>query len=196
VSRRLSILLARFPAFDRLVCISGLLLMCAGCANQTITQSAPRSPTPQSLMPALENRIYELVEQERGKGISRSLMLDSELTGVARERSADMAAHRYAAHASAEGETSTTLIMKEDSGFHGLLGENIAAQPFLPQYAIDVESCARHVVDIWLASRAHRENLMDSAYGRTGIGAAASADMVYVTELFSGPLDAQQKAPH
>jgi uncharacterized protein YkwD len=141
-------------------------------------------------MPALERRIYELVDAARHKlaPTAKALALDSELVGVAREKSDDMAAHNYLAHAAANGATTATIIMDKDSSFQGLLGENIAAQPFFPKYGVEIETFAHRVVDTWLASPKHRENLTDPAYDRTGVGAAASGDTVYVTELFATDL--------
>ncbi|HEY1961507.1 MAG TPA: CAP domain-containing protein, partial [Rhizomicrobium sp.] len=81
-----------------------------------------------------------------------------------------------------------TIIMDKDASFQGLLGESIAAQPFFPKYGVDVEVFAHRVVDVWLASPKHRDNLADPAFDRTGVGAAASGDTVYVTELFATDL--------
>jgi len=149
------------------------------------------------LMPALEQRISELVRQERQRLAPGDIMLasDPELAGVARTKSADMAARNQAAHVSRDGETSASIIMAKDAEFHGLLGENIAAQPFFPKYGVDVESVARRIMAIWLTSKPHRANLTDPDYARTGIGAAVSGDTVYVTELFSGPQDGAGQPP-
>jgi uncharacterized protein YkwD len=172
--------------------VAGLLfLVCASCAHRQAVPVAPAPPPdPKTLMPALESRIYELVEQERHKldPQAAQLALDSELVGVAREKSADMAMRSYMAHAAPDGRTSANIIMDEDAGFAGLLGENIAAQPYYSKYGVDVEVFARRVVDIWMASKNHRENLADPAYLRTGIGAAVNGNTVYVTELFAADL--------
>jgi uncharacterized protein YkwD len=174
------------------------LLLLSGCATQVALQAPPQPPAdPTTLMPALESRIYELVEAERHKLVpsAKPLALDSELVGVAREKSADMAARNYFAHAAPDGETSAGIIMDKDASFQGLLGENIAAQPFFPKYGVDVEVFAHRLVDIWLASPKHRDNLADPAYDRTGVGAAASGDTVYVTELFARELGAPVSPP-
>jgi uncharacterized protein YkwD len=171
--------------------VSLLFLFFASCAQQQAVPVLPvPPPDPKTLMPALESRIYELVEQERHKldPQAAQLALDSELVGVAREKSADMAVRNYMAHASPDGRTSTNIIMDEDAGFAGLLGENIAAQPYYVKYGVDVETFARRVVAIWMASKNHRENLADPAYLRTGIGAAVNGNTVYVTELFAANL--------
>ena len=178
------------------------LLLC-GCATQSVVQTAPPPPPdPKTQMPALERRIYELVDGERRTLApnAKPLALDSELVGVAREKSRDMAAHGYLAHEAANGTTTATIIMDKDASFQGLLGENIAAQPFFPKYGVDVEVFAHRVVDTWLASPKHRDNLADPAYDRTGVGAAASGDTVYVTELFAAQLGlvapSEQNAAH
>ena len=144
-------------------------------------------------MPALERRVYELVDEERHrlKPAAAPLALDSELVGVARKKSADMAARGYAAHRAPDGQTTADLIMAKDAQFQGVLGENIAVQPFVPGYAVDVDAAAHRIVETWLASAPHRDNLADPAYTRTGIGAAATVNTIYITELFAGSLAAQ-----
>lgn len=141
-------------------------------------------------MAALEARIFEIVEDERHKinPDARPLALDSELVGIARERSADMAENNYIAHASPEGVTSASLIMDEDQDFQGLLGENLAAQTFSQARGVDVDVFAHRFVDTWLGSAAHKDNLSYIAYDRTGIGAAVSGDTIYVTQLFATDL--------
>jgi uncharacterized protein YkwD len=154
-------------------------------------------PDPKTVMPALEARIFELADAERHKLAPNSpqMALDSELIGVAREKSADMAAHAYLAHISPDGRTTANIIMDRDASFAGVLGENIAAQPYIPKYGVDVESFARLVLHTWLISRPHRENVADSAYTRTGVGAAVNGNTVYVTELFAGNLASTGQHP-
>lgn len=177
---------------------AGVVLLLTGCAAQAPVKvaSAP-PPDPATQMPALERRIYEAVEAERHKldPNAQPLALDSELVGVAREKSADMAARHYLAHAAPDGQTSASLIMDKDAAFQGLLGENIAAQPFLKNYGVDVDAFAGRIVSIWLTSKPHRANLADPAYRRTGIGAAVSGDTIYVTELFSGDIGTAAAPP-
>lgn len=146
-------------------------------------------------MAALESRIFDLVGDERHRlnPAAPPLAPDAELVGVAREKSADMAARNYVAHASPNGQTTAAIIMNEDAAFEGLLGENIAAQPFLKAYGVDVEVFAHRIVAIWVASAPHRENLSDSSYNRAGVGAAVSGETIYVTELFASSL--QSSAP-
>ena len=141
-------------------------------------------------MVALEQRIFEMVQDERHKinPEARPLALDSELVGIARQRSDDMAQKKYIAHTSPEGVTSASLIMNEDQEFQGLLGENLAAENFTRQRGVDVETFAQRFVDTWLASPPHKDNLSYTAYDRSGIGAAVNGETIYVTLLFATDL--------
>jgi uncharacterized protein YkwD len=163
-----------------------ILLLCAGCATTPPHALAP-PPDPRTQMAALENRIFELIQDERQKidPKAKPLALDSELVGVARQKSLDMANRNYMAHLSPDGSSSASIIMDHDAAFQGLLGENIAAEHYLKDYGVDVETFARRFVDLWLASPVHRDNLSFPAYDRTGVGAAVNGDTVYVTELFA-----------
>ncbi|MBI3675860.1 MAG: hypothetical protein HY243_04505 [Proteobacteria bacterium] len=166
-----------------------LVLACAGC-NSVRDYVAPPPPDPKIQMAALENRIFELVQDERRKidPKAKTLQLDSELSDVARRRSADMAEKNYFDSKSPTGESSASIIMKEDLKFQGLLGENIAEQTYKKRPGFDVEIFARKFVDSWLASAPHKENLSYARYDRAGVGAAVSGDTVYVTELFATDL--------
>ena len=168
------------------------LLLLAGCADGGMFSSAPRKPLPpppdpHTQMVALESRINQLVEAERLKidPSAKPLSLDSELVGVARQKSEDMAAKNYLAHAAPDGSTTASIVMDKDANFQGLLGENIAAEHYTPQIGVDPDKFAKEFVDGWLASAAHKENLAYPSYNRTGVGAAVNGDTVYVTQLFA-----------
>jgi uncharacterized protein YkwD len=173
----------------RPVIASLLLLACAGCASiEQAIQPAP--PDPKTLMPALELRIAILIADERSRivPLAKPLMIDPDLSTIARERAADMASKNYFAHTAPNGDTSASLLMAKDAHFQGLLGENMAAQHYTPATGIDIEAFARRFVATWLASASHKENLSFPDYNRTGVGAAVNGDTVYVTQLFATDL--------
>jgi uncharacterized protein YkwD len=153
-------------------------------------------------MAALEQRIFDMVQDER-RAINpkaRPLALDSELMGVARRRSADMARNNYIAHSSPQGVTSASLVMDEDRDFQGLLGENLAVENFVPQSGVNVDTFARAFVQTWLASPAHKENLSFAAYDRSAVGATVGGDTIFVVQLFATdlglpPHDPKKHAP-
>ena len=178
--------------FVRRAIVGALLVSLAACADGGLFASKPPPPPvdPHTQMAALESRIYDLIETERLKidPDAKVLRLDSELVGVAREKSADMAAKNYLLHKSPDGRTTADIIMDKDADFQGLLGENIAAEGYQAKYGIDVEAYAHAIVNTWLGSDDHKQNLAYPAYDRTGVGAAVSGDTVYVTQLFATDL--------
>ena len=141
----------------RVTCIAALTVVLAACSTTIarVEGADHKRPDPKTQMAALERRIYEVIEQERTTidPKAKPLALDSELTGVARARSADMAAKHYVAHKAPDGETAATLIMARDASFQGLLAENIAAQHYAKEDGIDVDALAKRFVDTWLASK-------------------------------------------
>ena len=166
------------------------LLVCAGCAETPKQVALPPPPDPKTLMPALETRIAVLIEEERERinVKARPLVIDPELSGIARKRAIDMAAKNYFAHTAPNGETSASILMDTDPRFQGLLGENMGAEHYTKQIGVDVNKFARAIVDQWLNSPQHRDNLTMADYNLTGVGAAVNGDTVYVTELFATDL--------
>jgi len=137
-------------------------------------------------MPALESRIATLVAVERTRITpkARTLTVDAELTDIARKRSAEMAKNGSFS-GNGDPHVAATMLMQQDAEFQGLVGENVAAQHFVPNQEIDVEAFAKRFVDGWIASAPHKENLSFADYDRTGVGAAANGDTIYVTQLFT-----------
>lgn len=161
-------------------------LFLAGCAMFESPET-PQPPDPRTQMGALEGRIAVLVEEERHKlePKAKPLMIDPELSKVARARASDMAERNYLAHAAPNGDTSASLLMKEDAKWQGLLGENLAAQHYTKQAGVAVEDFARRFLDEWLKSPPHRDNMIFANYDHAGVGAAVNGDTVYVAVLFS-----------
>jgi len=140
-------------------------------------------------MPALEQRIFALVAERRLKTDpkARTLASDPQLAEVARKRSAEMAKTNSFA-GGGDPHISATLLMNQDAKFQGLVGENVAAQHFTPGQDIDVEAFAKRFVDSWAASRPHLENLSFADYDRSGVGASANTDTIYVAQIFTTDL--------
>ena len=173
------------------------VLALAGCASlpevakpAAVAAKAVPPPDPKTQMAALETRIAALIEEQRLKldPDAKPLLFDPELAQVARLRASDMAEKNYLAHAAPNGDTSATLLMAQDAKWQGLLGENLAAQHYVPQSGVDVDQFAQRFLDEWMKSQPHRENLAFKAYDRTGVGAAVNGDTVYVTQLFASDL--------
>ena len=164
------------------------LLLLAGCAS-TEPPAAP-APDPQAQMAPLALRIAILVEEQRLKldPKAKALAIDPELTKIAELRARDMAKKNYLAHAAPNGDTSASLLMKDDAKWQGLLGENLAAQHYVKESGVDADAFAARFLDEWMKSQPHRENLAYPAYDRTGVGAAVNGDTVYVAQLFASDM--------
>jgi uncharacterized protein YkwD len=158
-------------------------LALAACA----TESPPGPPDPKTQMGALETRIAILVEEQRHRldPKARPLAIDPELSKIARARASDMAAGNYLAHAAPNGDTSASLLMKQDEQWQGLLGENLAAQHYTKLGGVVVNDFAQRFLDEWLKSPPHRDNMIFANYDHAGVGAAVNGDTVYVALLFS-----------
>ena len=168
--------------------IAGLLL--AACSTLETGKKSAGPPDPKTQMGALETRIAILVEEQRQKldPKARPLAIDPELSKIARARASDMAAKSYLAHAAPNGDTSASLLMKQDDKWQGLLGENLAAQHYTRQSGVTVEDFAQRFLDEWLKSPPHRDNMAFANYDHAGVGAAVNDDTVYVALLFSTDL--------
>lgn len=181
----------------RLASLVMAALLLAGCS---VFDSSPPAPTPppdpKTQMGALETRIAILVEEQRHKldPKARPLAIDPELSEIARARASDMAAKNYLAHAAPNGDTSASLLMKQDAKWQGLLGENLAAQHYTKESGVAVEDFARRFLDEWLKSPAHRDNMIFANYDHAGVGAAVNGDTVYVTLLFSTDMGLKPRA--
>ncbi|OJT96627.1 MAG: hypothetical protein BGN82_04645 [Alphaproteobacteria bacterium 65-7] len=167
------------------VLLAGLLVL--GACAQLDAGRGPLPPDPKTQMPALEQRIALLVVEQRQKldPAAKPLALDPELARIARARAADMAKKKYLAHAAPNGETSATLLMKQDARWQGLLGENLAAQHYTREGGVVVDDYAQRFLAEWLKSPPHKENMTFGRYDRAGVGAAVNNDTVYVALLFS-----------
>lgn len=141
-------------------------------------------------MPALEQQIFALVQEQRHKidPTAKPLRRDAELQDVAEARSADMARRNRIAHTNPDGVTAAALLMNEDANFQGLLGENLAVQPIAGDAGVDVPSYAKRIVDNWLASAPHRDNLAFAGYDRSAVAAAVGRKTIYVIQLFATDL--------
>jgi uncharacterized protein YkwD len=181
-------------------CVSLLLavLLLAGCSllDSSNSPSPPPPPDPKTLMGALEMRIATLVEEQRQKldPKAKSLAIDPELSKIARARANDMAANNYLAHAAPNGDTSASLLMKQDARWQGLLGENLAAQHYTKEGGVAVEDFAQRFLDQWLKSPPHRDNMIFASYDHAGVGAAVNGDTVYVAVLFSTDMGLKPRA--
>ncbi|MCX7280892.1 MAG: CAP domain-containing protein [Alphaproteobacteria bacterium] len=171
------------------------ILMVAACAE--VPPGRPLPLDPKTQMGALETRIAILVEEQRHKldPKARKLAIDPVMSKIARARAVDMADKNYLAHAAPNGDTSASLLMKQDERWQGLLGENLAAQHYTELSGVTVNDFAQRFMDEWLKSPPHRDNMAFANYDHAGVGAAVNADTVYVALLFSTDMGLKPRPP-
>jgi uncharacterized protein YkwD len=136
----------------------------------------------------LERRIFQLTNDARRKNGLPPLAWDDNLTLKAREKSDDMLQKNYFSHTSPEGKTLKDRMQEEKPAtIRNLsrIGENIYMGSRL-DYAVDIKTQARLIVDGWMTSPGHRRNILDPNYTHLGVGVSARDKMCYATQVFAG----------
>lgn len=108
---------------------------------------------------AFEEKVAELTNVERTKNGLKALQIDRPLMAAAREKSQDMKNNNYFSH------TSPTFgspfdRMKALNISYKSAGENIAKGQKSPE----------QVVDAWMNSAGHRQNILDKNFTHIGVG--------------------------
>ena len=148
-------------------------------AQQPVQQKPVQAEKPQATTPAssavsaFEQQVVELTNQERAKNGLPALKLDTELSKVARDKSKDMQTKNYFSHTSPT-YGSPFDMMKAYGVSYKSAGENIAMGQRSPQ----------EVVQAWMNSQGHRENIMNPSFTHIGVGHVATGN--YWTQMFIG----------
>lgn len=122
---------------------------------------------------AQEQKLLNLLNQDRNRNGLPSLPLDAELSRIARAKSCDMRDKGYFAHESPTWGNAAAMLTAFGYAYNGV-GENIA-------HHASVEKAEA----AFLSSTGHRINMMGSQWKKVGIGVCFDANgFVYVTELF------------
>lgn len=106
-----------------------------------------------------EQRVIELTNQHRVENGLSELQADEELTGVARKKSTDMQQNNYFSHTSPTYGSPFDMI-RDFRISYSSAGENIAQGQQTPE----------QVVQAWMDSPGHRENILNGTYTHIGVG--------------------------
>jgi len=132
---------------------------------------------PDRRLVSLESALFDSVNAVRQQQGLISLQRDSAIDAVARAHSRDMAARRYFAHETPEGLTPPDRLERGGITNITLAGENVGLT--------NRGDPNGEIVQGWLASPIHRQNLLAPMFNRTGIGIARAADgTLYYTQLY------------
>jgi uncharacterized YkwD family protein len=142
--------------------------------QKPVQAEKPQATTPaSSAVSAFEQQVVELTNQERAKNGLPALKLDVELSKVARDKSKDMQTKNYFSHTSPT-YGSPFDMMKAYGVSYKSAGENIAMGQRSPE----------EVVQAWMNSQGHRENIMNPNFTHIGVGHVATGN--YWTQMFIG----------
>lgn len=128
-------------------------------------------PTTDSEVSSYESEVIRLVNEIRKKNGLKELQTDWQLSRVARYKSQDMKNNSYFSHTSPTYGSPFDMMKKFGISYKSA-GENIAKGQKTPQA----------VVNAWMNSSGHRENILKSSYTHIGVGYVASGN--YWTQLF------------
>lgn len=112
-----------------------------------------------------------LVNRERAAHGERPLIVNGRLNRAAQGHTEEMISEDYFSHYSPTGDTpgsrirAAGYIYSADLGYE--IGENIA-------WGTRYLSTPTAIVEAWMASPGHRENILDARYRETGMGVVAA----------------------
>ena len=159
-----------------------------GRSTDMLESSAP--DTESAFIEQTEDHIHDMTNEERTSRGIRHLANDNHLDDIARSHSQDMADRNYFDHDTPEGRDPTDRGMaagyncRKDYGSYYTYGlaENIFT---ISRAGSNPETLARQMVDSWMTSPGHRQNILDSDYDALGVGIAISrTGAVYATQNF------------
>ncbi len=164
-----------------------LLLVIAVLISGLITMAGVQREYPAVLGDATRISVAELMMQtnlKRQENGLAPLTLNAKLSQAATQKARDMFAKDYWAHVSPDGTTPWVFI--KDSGYEYLYaGENLA-RGF---------TTGTDVVNAWMASPTHRENLLSPNYTDIGFavetGSLTGSETVLVVQEFGSPYNQQ-----
>ena len=125
---------------------------------------------------SFQKEVVRLVNVERTKRGLSELTLNTQLSNVATLKSQDMINKNYFSHTSPT-YGSPFDMMKQFNISYRTAGENIAMGQKTPA----------EVVNAWMNSQGHRENILNANFTEIGIGVAKSSNgTLYWTQMFIG----------
>ena len=128
------------------------------------------------------DKLYQLTNQEREKNGLSDLSYNEKLANAAAQKAQDMFTRNYWAHYGPDGSTPWDFILKSDYQYE-YAGENLAKN-FL---------FSNGVVDAWMNSPTHRENILRKDYSEVGFavvnGVLNGEQTTLVVQMFGKPLE-------
>lgn len=140
----------------------------------TIETPSTSTPTTSDEITNLQNEVFRLINEERRRAGLPALIMDSEITKVARAKSEDFINNNYFAHNSPQYGSPFEMLRTFGINYSAA-AENIASG----------QNNAEAAVNHWMNSAGHRANILNSTFNKTGVGVARDRNgNLYWTQLF------------
>jgi len=130
----------------------------------------------------IETAVHERINEIRTDGALDPLEFDDDIAERARTYSHDMGEREYFSHTSPEGETPADRFGDRYPGECRAVGENLAMVS--AGGGADAGTIADRIVDGWMDSEGHRENILTAEWESQGIGVFIVDGQVYATQKF------------
>jgi uncharacterized protein YkwD len=135
-------------------------------------------PTDAFAVSAAEREAFDLINKKRADAGLEPLVWNQQLATLARQHSDDMAEYKFFSHRGTDGSMVDQRADRLGLMNWTAIGENIA-------YNRGYSDAASFAVTSWMASPAHRQNLLDKRWKESGIGVAILSDgTYYFTQVF------------
>ena len=187
MSRRAPLVLAASLA----LCLAGTARAADDAALDSYASWADEAleapPSGVQLLEPLAQRLAELVPERREAAGRRPLPADPELLPAARAHALDMLERGYVDHVTPDGLAPGDRAALLHRRLVGHVGENLADLQGLSAEQLEgqIGPLAAKIVDGWMQSPGHRENILDPAYTHQAIAAAAKGEEVVMVQLFA-----------
>jgi uncharacterized protein YkwD len=158
--------------------------------NQVLAPPVVHRPKPVLPPPGVrqlakvEDLVFEMTNQARRDRGLGPLSKDDELRNVARAYSNDMLVRRFFDHTTPDGVSFDERISERYRHRVRIIGENIwSASGYSPG---TIRQVAKDIVDDWMSSPGHRENILDPRFTHLGVGVSARHQSLRATQEFVG----------
>jgi uncharacterized protein YkwD len=143
-------------------------------------------PAGVQLLKPLAQRLVELTSERRRDAGLRPLEADPELLPAAQAHALDVLEQGYFKHVTPGGLDPSERVALLHRRLVGRVGENLAEQQGLSAKQLEgqIGPLAAKIIDGWMQSPGHRENMLDKGYTHLAIAAAAKGEAVVVVQLF------------
>jgi uncharacterized protein YkwD len=146
---------------------------------------APIQPWPQAIIDLreVEELIWRFTNDARRQHGLPPVSPEASLSRVSLAYSLDMLNRSFFSHTNPEGLTAAQRLQAFYPGPVYGWGENIWEGSTIN--AVSPVALARHIMDAWLYSPGHRQNILNPDYTHVGLGLAANGGQIRATQLFA-----------